>query len=128
MLSTADLLDQLALAHGVGVEQGAPRNRHMQLGAVLGERKPRDRLLAITRVDEIVLYLALAHDGEILWDGNDVHFAATLGVLVDQSQLSVCGNMPTDLALFLRGLEWLDLILCNDLVSSEALGEMENFD
>lgn len=100
----------------------------MQLGAVLGERKPCDWLLAITRVHEIVLYLALAHDCEILWNGYDVHFATTLGVLVNQSQLSICGNIPADLTMFLSGLEWLYRILCNDLVSSEALSEMENFD
>ena len=101
----------------------------MQLRTILRKGKPCNWFLAVASVNEVVFYLTLAHDGEILRDRYNIDFPSTLRILKDQSQFAVFGrNMPADLSLSLTSLESLDLVLSHDLASGETLRKVENFD
>lgn len=84
MLTSAKLLDQFTLSDRIGVQEGALRDRDVELLAILGDCETSDGFLTVGSVDEVFFDPTLAtHDRELLRYDNDVDFAGLRGVLKD---------------------------------------------
>ena len=145
MFASAQLLDQLALAHRIGIEEGAFVDRDVQKGAILRKAQPSDGLTPIGCVQEVFLRDAEGtavvapscssyHDATasivgLELHGHNVDLTGLLRVLERQGQLrAVLADVGGHLALALTRLDLAQRELGHNFVAREALSEVEKLD